>query len=48
MQKSEEKPTKYIECIHCKRFFSCKIKENKPEQCLNFEERNRENGREEN
>ena len=38
---------KYLECLHCKKFYSCEKKDNKPQYCLNFEER-RKDGREKN
>ena len=31
--------SKYLECIHCERFFECTVKADKAEQCVNFEER---------
>lgn len=40
----------YLECIHCKHFYSCTLKETKvTDSCLNFEEREgSDNGRTEN
>lgn len=35
----DEKQNKYAECIHCAKFFECKMKKDKPSYCLYFQER---------
>lgn len=37
---------KFSECIHCEKFFECDKKKDKPQHCVNFQERKDEkNGR---
>lgn len=35
----EKEKNKFSECIHCERFFECKLKKDKPTNCLHFKER---------
>lgn len=37
-----EKTNRFMECIHCNKFFSCKDKKYKRENCLNFEQEKEE------
>lgn len=34
-----------FECIHCDKFFECKLKEAKGDRCVNFVERRSKNGK---
>lgn len=36
---SELEVSKYVECAKCEHLITCKVKEDKAEQCINFKER---------
>lgn len=37
-----------FECIHCNKFFDCKLDHTQIDRCVNFEERRSDNGRKKN